>query len=162
MRTFLLHYDNFPPHVLTHPFGSDKFIATNYAEADMGLRTEPGDNVRVKAAEHRGARGVVEAVKDGVLLVRLENSATMLRLTAKAVTNLSLAARKAWQRFPTRRVGRPKGLRFSDRVSVTLRIDRDLWQDFQEKESLGAIEDRTALINEILREKLAELDRVEA
>jgi uncharacterized protein (DUF4415 family) len=127
----------------------------------MGLRTEPGDKVRVKAPEHRGARGVVEAVKDGFLLVRLENSTTTLRLTAEAVTNLSLAARKAWQSLPTRRVGRPKGLRFSDRVSVTLRIDRDLWEDFQEKESLGAIEDRTALINELLREKLAELGRVE-
>jgi hypothetical protein len=55
-------------------------------------------------------------------------------------------------------VGRRKGTRLCDRVSVTLRIDRDLWQPFVELEQAGVIEDRTAAINRWLRERLAELD----
>jgi len=46
-----------------------------------------------------------------------------------------------------------------DRVSVTLRIDRDLWEQFQKRENQGLIEDRTAVINQWLREKLAELEK---
>jgi uncharacterized protein (DUF4415 family) len=52
-------------------------------------------------------------------------------------------------------------MRFCDRVSVTLRIDRDLWEQFQLKESSGLIDDRTATINNWLREKLAELEQTE-
>ncbi|MCI0642826.1 MAG: hypothetical protein L0Y72_01795 [Gemmataceae bacterium] len=118
---------------------------------------EPGDKVRLKLAKLTGTRAVIEAVHDGVLVIRLEESGARMRVDADDVTNLSLAARKAWVSVPDRRVGRPKGLRFCDRVSVTLRIDRDLWEDFQAKETLGLIEDRTALINELLRAKLARL-----
>jgi uncharacterized protein (DUF4415 family) len=64
--------------------------------------------------------------------------------------------------MPKRQVGRPKGLRLCDRTSVTLRIDRDLWKRFREKESIGAVRNRTAIINQWLREKLSELDRLEA
>jgi hypothetical protein len=42
-------------------------------------------------------------------------------------------------------------------VSVTLRIDRDLWQRFTGLEEIGTIEDRTRVINGWFREKLAEL-----
>jgi hypothetical protein len=59
--------------------------------------------------------------------------------------------------MPQRGVGRPRGMKFCDRISVTLRIDRELWQDFQEKEALGIIEDRTALINQLIKEKLVEI-----
>ena len=57
-----------------------------------------------------------------------------------------------------RAVGRRKGTRLCDRVSVTLRLDRDLWERFMALEDAGRIEDRTALINRWFREKLAELD----
>lgn len=73
-------------------------------------------------------------------------------------TNYSLAARKAWRRMPRRRVGRPKGTAKTDRVSVTLRIDRELWDHFRRAESAGLIQDRTALINSCIAQKLAEID----
>jgi len=65
-----------------------------------------------------------------------------------------LAARKAWKNMPYRHVGRPKGVRHCDRVSVTLRIDRDLWEQFKRDESAGRIKDRTATINLWFREML--------
>ncbi|MBI3302951.1 MAG: hypothetical protein HYZ72_12870 [Deltaproteobacteria bacterium] len=125
------------------------------------MKTEAGDKVRLKARSHPGSRGIVEATRDGKLLVRLEDSGQRVLVVPEEVTNLSLAARKAWVSMPDRHVGRPKGMRFCDRISVTLRIDRDLWEQFRLKESTGFIEDRTATINSWLREKLAELEQVE-
>ena len=45
-----------------------------------------------------------------------------------------------------------------DRISVTLRFDRDVWQRFLALEESEVIEDRTAVINAWFREKLAELE----
>ena len=42
---------------------------------------------------------------------------------------------------------------------MTLRLDRDLWEHFLGLEEDGVIEDRTGLVNAVLREKLARLDR---
>ena len=53
-----------------------------------------------------------------------------VRVTPEQITNFSLAARKAWVTEPDRAVGRRKGTKLSDRVSVTLRLDRDLWEQF--------------------------------
>ena len=75
-----------------------------------------------------------------------------------SVTNFSLAARKAWVTGPDRPVGRRKGTKLCDRVSVTLRIDRDLWERFRGMEGSGLIEDRTAAVNSWLRQKLEELE----
>jgi hypothetical protein len=127
----------------------------------MGLAVRAGDRVRIKLSAFRGRRGVVRAIVNGMLVVCLENSRKTLRVAEKDVTNFSLAARKAWKTLPTRRVGRPKGLRFCDRVSVTLRIDRQLWEEFQRKESLGVIADRTGTVNRWLREKLRQLNTLE-
>jgi uncharacterized protein (DUF4415 family) len=113
--------------------------------------------VRVKAGPHRGLRGVVERVEGGSLVLQGVGSETTMRVSVDEVTNLSLAARKAWTRMPDRRVGRPRGSRVCDRVSVTLRIDRDLWQRFRGNEATGQIEDRTTTINAWLRQKLDEL-----
>ena len=60
---------------------------------------------------------------------------------------------------PDRAVGRRKGTKLYDRVSVTLRFDRQVWEHFLHLEDAGVIEDRTALINGWFREKLAALDR---
>ena len=128
----------------------------------MGLGARPGDKVRIRRPPHAGARGVVQAIDKGLLLLRLDDSGKTLQAAENEVTNFSLAARKAWRTLPTRAVGRPKGLKFCDRVSVTLRIDRDLWEEFQTKESLGLIDHRTATINRWLRQKLRQLDRMEA
>ena len=112
-----------------------------------------GDKVRVK---HTRSRGVVEVLEGDHVKVRLEDGSLTL-VAEDEITNYSLAARKAWKNMPSRRVGRPKGTTTTDRVSVTLRIDRELWQAFKNAEQRGVIIDRTATINEWIAEKLREL-----
>jgi hypothetical protein len=114
--------------------------------------------VRLKTGAHVGARGLVEAFDGEKVVVRLEGSGTKVRATPEQITNFSLAARKAWETEPDRAVGRRKGTRLCDRVSVTLRLDRDLWEQFLGLEEEGVIENRTALINGLLRDKLAKLN----
>jgi hypothetical protein len=123
------------------------------------LKTVTGDKVRLKAGEHAGERGAVNALKGEKLIILLDESGLTVCVMPKDVTNFSLAARKAWKTEPHRAVGRRKGTCLSDRVSVTLRLDRELWEKFQGLEEDRVIEDRTALINEWFREKLAEVER---
>ena len=122
------------------------------------LKAEPGDKVRMKSGPHSGERGVIEAIDGDKLSVRLEASGQSVRVVPEAVTNFSLAARKAWVTGPDRAVGRRKGTKLCDRVSVTLRLDRDLWQRFREMEESGLIQDRTAAVNSWLRRELDELE----
>jgi hypothetical protein len=121
------------------------------------LKAEPTDKVRVKEGFHAGERGLVEAVEGDKLAIRLEKSGLKVRVRPEQVTNFSLAARKAWVTDPDRAVGRRKGTKLCDRVSVTLRLDRELWEQFMKMEDDGRIDDRTATVNRWLREKLAEL-----
>src|ERR671923_1710799 len=118
-----------------------------------------GDKVKLKSHHGAPARGVVEEVYGNKLWVRLDESGELVTVASAHVTNFSLAARKAWKNMPHRRVGRPKGARHCDRVSVTLRIDRELWEQFKQDESEGLIEDRTATINAWFREMLDKLKR---
>src|SRR5947208_16539217 len=113
----------------------------------------------MKAGPHAGERGLVEAVDGEKLVVRLERSGEQQCAVPEQVTNFSLAARKAWVTGPDRAVGRKKGTKLYDRISVTLRFDRDLWEQFLALEEEGVIENRTGLINGWFREKLAELNR---
>jgi hypothetical protein len=92
------------------------------------------------------------------VVVRLDGDIDVVRVQAKDVTNYSLAARRAWKKMPERRVGRPKGSGTRGRISVTLRIDRELWDSFRQAEVVGLVTDRTATINAWIREKLAELE----
>jgi hypothetical protein len=123
------------------------------------VEAEAGDKVRLKVGTHAGARGLLDAFDGEKLVVRLEDSGVRVRVGADQITNFSLAARKAWVTEPGRAVGRRKGTKLSDRVSVTLRLDRELWEHFLGLEKDGVIEDRTGLINGLLRDKLARLDR---
>lgn len=91
-----------------------------------------------------------------------EDLGITFRVPEQSVTNYSLAARKAWQTSPIRSVGRPKRPGLSLRVSVTLRIDRDLLQRLRANEEAGIIEDRTDTINRWIREKLDQLDGQQA
>jgi uncharacterized protein (DUF4415 family) len=116
-----------------------------------------GDKVKLKNYNGSAARGVVEEVHGDVLLVRLDDSGSLVDATPDLVRNFSLAARKAWKNMPCRHVGRPKGARHCDRISVTLRIDRELWERFREGEAEGIIKDRTATINAWLREMFGKL-----
>jgi len=123
------------------------------------VKAAAGDKVRVKLGDHAGARALVEAVDGEKLTIRLEEAEVRLRVLPEQVTNFSLAARKAWVTGPDRAVGRKKGTKLYDRVSVTLRFDRDLWEHFLALEEEGVIDDRTGVINGWFREKLADLDR---
>jgi hypothetical protein len=121
------------------------------------VKAADGDKVRVKVGGHAGERGLVESIDGEKLVIRLEDSGQKVRVPPDEVTNYSLAARKAWVTEPDRAVGRRKGTRLCDRVSVTLRLDRDLWQHFLTLQDAGTIEDRTATINGWFRENLAKL-----
>ena len=121
------------------------------------MRAQPGDSVKLKDTNHFGRRGKIRGVSRTHLLVELEDANEVVQLTHNEVTNFSLAARKAWKSMPHKRVGRPHGSRVCDRTSVTLRIDRDLWEEFRALESYMKIENRTAWVNSLLREKLTEL-----
>jgi hypothetical protein len=151
------------PEIVLRPLTTDgssiKIIAINSTQEQALVKAVTGDKVRLKAGAHTGARGVVEDVDGEKLLVRLERSDVRVQVMPEQVTNYSLAARKAWVTDPGRAVGRRKGTKLTDRVSVTIRIDRGLWEHFLELEAAGVIEDRTGLINGWFREKLAELER---
>jgi uncharacterized protein (DUF4415 family) len=123
------------------------------------VKAATGDKVRLKSGTHAGARGLLESFNDEKLVVRLEGSGLKVRVTPGQITNFSLAARKAWITEPDRAVGRRKGTKLSDRVSVTLRLDRDLWELFRGLEEDGVIANRTGMINALLRKKLSSLDR---
>lgn len=122
------------------------------------MKAESGDKVRVKVGAHAGQRGVVDTADGETLVVRMEKSAQMVRLQADQVTNYSLAARKAWITDPNRDVGRRKGTKLRDRVTVTFRIDRDLWEKFMKLVESGRIEDRNSAVNSWFRSKLTDLD----
>jgi hypothetical protein len=125
------------------------------------MEPEVGDKVKLKRHNSTSTRGVVEEVHGDELLIRLEESGELVAVASELITNFSLAARKAWKNMPHRRVGRPKGTRHCDRVSVTLRIDRGLWKQFKRDESEGRINDRTATINFWFREMLDKLERTQ-
>ena len=126
------------------------------------MEPEVSDKVKLKSHNSAPMRGVVEAVHGDELLVHLDESGELVAIAPALVTNFSLAARKAWKNMPHRRVGRPKGARHCDRVSVTLRIDRELWEQFRQDELEGLIKDRTATINSWFRDMLDQLKYTKA
>jgi hypothetical protein len=126
------------------------------------MEPEVGDKVKLKNHNGPPVRGVLEGVHGDKLLVRLHASGELVVVESELVTNFSLAARKAWKNMPHRHVGRPKGARHCDRVSVTLRIDRELWEQFKREEAEGRIRDRTATINFWFHEMLDRLEETQA
>ena len=108
-----------------------------------------GDKVRLKR-NRRGPhsdRGLITAVSSDRLSVRIDASSEVVTAGHDEVTNFSLAARKAWENMPRRNVGRPKGSRVCDRVSVTIRVERSLWERLREAEAAGVVRHRTAALN---------------
>ena len=122
------------------------------------MRPRKGDKIRLRYGDTAGRRAIVERVEGDRLVVRLNGSLTSIHVPAHGVTNLSLAARKAWASMPDRSVGRPKGTKTVNRISVTLRFDRDVWARFVENERRGSIRDRTEIVNAWFRERLDALD----
>lgn len=123
------------------------------------LQPRTGDKVKLKrsAAVAAGAHGVIQQIVGAVLVVQLEESGEIAQVPAEHVTNFSLAARKAWQNMPARNVGRPKGSRVCDRVSVTIRVDRGLWERFRQAEGTGVVADRTSTLNRWIADGLDDL-----
>lgn len=117
-----------------------------------------GDKVTVRLDEVGSrVRGRVESL-DGTLAVVLLESGKSLKVTAGELTNYSSAARKVWASTPNRRVGPTKGKRITDRISVTIRVDRRLWRAFESLEESGAISDRTVWLNNVIRQGIEWLD----
>ncbi len=116
------------------------------------MKAASGDKVLIKGI---GKRGLIRSAKGSTLIVIDEDDA-MHSLSETELVNYSLAARKAWKKMPERQVGRPSGTTRSDRVSVTLRIDRDLWEAFTAAEQKELIGNRTQVINDWIRQKLHE------
>lgn len=114
-----------------------------------------GDKVRIKAGVHSGQRGFVKDIDGGDLLIQLESGPVRLRPTD--ITNFSLAARKAWITEPDRAVGRRKGSKLKDRVTVTFRLDRETWELFEELEEAGLISDRNGIVNEWILKRLSQI-----
>jgi hypothetical protein len=118
------------------------------------LNAASGDKIRIKRGPHAGERALVIGVDGDALLVKMESGT--LRLRQADVINYSLAARKAWKTGPDRAVGRRKGSKVKDRISVTFRIDRELWERYLRLEKLRQVEDRNDFINEWLEAKVDE------
>jgi len=119
------------------------------------LKHQLGDKVRLKEnAAIPGLRGIITVVEPRRVVIRSEIDGCLVQTEPHYLTNFSLAARKAWKKMPDRRVGRPKGSRVCDRISVTIRFDRELWQRFRVAENEGLIADRTATLNRWLTEHL--------
>jgi uncharacterized protein (DUF4415 family) len=119
-----------------------------------------GDKLLIKTGIHAGHRAVlVSLTGEDRLIVALSQTQGQVVLKSSDIVNYSLAARKAWQKMPRRNVGRPHGTKVCDRISVTLRIDRETWGRFQTAESEGRIQDRTATVNTVLRDFLQRLGK---
>lgn len=106
----------------------------------------PGDKVRIKVQPHVGERGVVRDLDNADLVVELDKGEVVI-VEVRAATNYSLAARKAWQTMPHRRVGRPRTGRSDKRKTVSLRVDTELWRLFGEAADAGVIQSREQAIN---------------
>lgn len=122
------------------------------------LKAQIGDKVRRRKPEEP-VRGVIVRIDRKLLIVKFDGVDEPVSVSADELTNLSLAARRAWTSMPKRPVGRKLGVKIRDRVSVTLRIDRDLWEQFQELEQAGHVTNRTDLINAVLRNAIESISR---
>ena len=113
----------------------------------------------MKVGPRRGLRGIIVSTQGSKVTVRLDSEESPVSAKSHEITNYSLAARKAWVSMPHRRVGRPSGSSKTRRISVTLRIDVELWERFKRSESVGLIQDRTAAVNDWFRQKLTQLEK---
>lgn len=120
------------------------------------MDARPRDKLRITAGPSRGARAVIEEVLAEHLLVRLIDTNKVVPVAEDDVLNFSAAARKAWKTMPGRKVGRPPG-QTVDRVSVTVRLDRALWDRFRKLEAKGAIEDRSDFLEAALTHAIRRL-----
>lgn len=120
---------------------------------------QQGDKVRVRKGPFLGKRGTLKHKESAGWVVSFEDGDSDRAIRMEDMTNFSLAARKAWNRMPNRKVGRPAGTKVSDRVSVIFRVDRALWEEFVTAEETGLVGDRTTIVNDCLRKLLSSAKR---
>jgi len=123
------------------------------AERDLRI----GDKVQLTTGAVK-IRGVVEQITKASVSIRTAEG-DLIRGNVANLRNYSNAARQAWKKMPTRKVGRPKGSSRGNRVSVTLRLDGDLWAKFLTLERAKLLPDRSALFNSFLKAIAADKER---
>jgi hypothetical protein len=116
--------------------------------------TQTGDKVRIRIGVHAGQRGIVEEVHESSLLVALE-AGEKAAVPLEAITNYSLAARRAWETMP-KRAGRPAGTAARKQM-VSLRIEIDLWQRLGQAAESGLVSSREQAVNVWIRGGLERL-----
>lgn len=119
--------------------------------ASPGIEHMVGDKVGVRGLDGTMLKGVIARLGIDSVVVRLDGNQEFLEAPRSQLRNFSLAARKAWASMPNRNVGRPKGTSVSNRVSVTLRVDKDLWDQFRFLQRTGKIGNRVEAIESCLR-----------
>lgn len=112
---------------------------------------QAGDKIRVRSGPYAGARGIIQAEKEGVLAIQLDGGNTIL-IDPQEITNYSLAARRAWQTMP-KRSGRPQLLTPRKRM-MSMRLDIDVWNMLQEAAERGLISNRERTVNDWIREQV--------
>jgi ribosomal protein L24 len=118
-----------------------------------------GDKVRVKSGPSRGVKGIISEVRSGLCNIDPFPGGVPIAVGVQDIVNYSAAARKAWKKMPERKVGRPKGSIRADRVSVTFRIERTLWESYLQAERKGALPERNVLIDEMVKKCLKDAER---
>jgi hypothetical protein len=104
------------------------------------------DKVVLLGGPYAGRRGTITLVRGRAgVTVQLGDGGPSIDVRADDIRNFSAAARKAWKTSPSRRVGRPAG-KSLNRISVTLRIDVNLWQRFLSLESRELVNSRSGFI----------------
>jgi hypothetical protein len=114
------------------------------------------DKVRISTGPHAGQRAIVEKATQVSVQVRLQDSKRRVSVGPDAIANYSAAARRAWKTMPARKVGRPRG-QTVDRISVTVRLDRTLWDRFRKLEAKGDIDDRAGFLETALTHAIRRL-----
>jgi len=125
-----------------------------------GSDIQPGDKVRLKIRPASSNRARVVRFDGRIVVVALPTG-ELVSVGKGEITNFSSAARRAWRSRPKRRVGRPRGI-VKDRVSVTVRVDRQLWQRVRALETAGILRERTEWLNTTLREAVEPLEKCES
>ncbi len=118
------------------------------------MATQANDKIRIRAGNFADERAfVIGADGPEFVKVRLAKDEKEVRVSAADIVNYSDAARRAWETMPKRRVGRPRTVT-KQRLSVTLRLDEELWKRVQALESSGVINGRSEFLESLIARAL--------
>ncbi len=110
-----------------------------------------GDKVRIRSGIHAKARGVVQATGGESLEIQLDED-SLIQARPEAITNYSLAARRAWQVMP-KQAGRHQLVTPRKRMA-SLRLDIDVLDNLDKAMKLGLIPNKEHAVNIWLRQQL--------